>query len=405
MTRFYDMFRALKYRNFKLFFPGLAATQVGIWVQTVAISWLVYDITQSPLMMGTVMFCNSIPLFLVTPFAGIIVDKLNRHTLLMAVQILFALQALGMALITAAGVTAVWNIVLMGMLLNTIAAIDAPLRQSSFVYLVDDKADLGNAISLNSSCFNLARLVGPAIGGLLIAHAPIYICFLVNFLCLIPSIILVGMMHMRDERDPSARTESFVQSLRSGLSYAWGTPQVRYLLAYMGVFCFLIMVYPILMPIYVAEVLHTGADMLGYLLGATGVGSLLSSLFTAMLSGTSRLRGILLGGAALSCLSLVGLAFTTSPAVALALMFLLGFGSTTFLTPETVLIQSIITDDKRGRVMSLNALFYLAPTAFANLFAGSLTHALSLPFTLLLLAGLMLGLAGLISARLAKLRF
>lgn len=405
MTRFYDMFRALKYRNFRLFFPGLAVSQVGIWVQTVAISWLVYDLTKSPLVMGSVMFCNSIPLFLVTPFAGIIVDKFDRHKLLMAVQLLFALQALIMAIITAVGATAVWNIILLGMLLNAIAAIDAPLRQSSFVCLVDDKADLGNAISLNSSCFNLARLVGPAIGGLLIAHTPIWVCFFTNFLCLIPSIILVGMMRMSDTRAATTRQESFGESMRAGLAYAWRTPQVRYLLAYMGVFCFLIMVYPTLMPIYTAEALHTGADMLGYLLGATGVGSLLASLFTAMLSSAPHLRRVLFGGAVLSCASLAGLAFTTSPAVALGLMFLLGFGSTTFLTPETILIQNVLEDDKRGRVMALNALFYLAPTAFANLAAGSLTHALTLPCTLLLLAGCMLALALLLSARLAKLRF
>ena len=397
-----DMFRALKYRNFRLFFPGLAASQVGIWVQTVAISWLVYDITHSALAMGTVMFCNSIPLFTITPFAGALVDRCDRKKLLMAVQALFALQALLMTLITAAGVAALWNIIALGMLLNTIAAIDAPLRQSTFVCLVDDKRDLGNAISLNSACFNLARLVGPAIGGLLLAHAPVSICFLVNFLCLVPAIVLVAMMKIHDAKSPAVQQESFVQSMLTGVAYAWHTPVVRYLLVYMGVFCFLIMVYPMLMPIYTAETLHAQADMLGYLLGATGVGSLLASLLTAVLKSVSRLRMLLWVGAAISCGAFAGMALTQSAVWALGFMFLLGFGSTTFLTPETMLIQSVIDDDKRGRVMALNALCYLAPTAFASLFAGGLAHALTLPYTLLLLGGLMLAIATLLSLKLRQ---
>lgn len=405
MQRTNDIFRALKYRNFRLFFPGLAATQVGIWVQNVAISWLVYDLTQSPLMMGTVMFFNAIPLLLVTPFAGIIVDKLNRHKLLMAVQILFAVQALLFTLVTAAGAAEVWSIIALGILLNTIVAIDTPLRQSTFVYLVDDKRDLSNAISLNSSCFNLARLVGPAIGGLLLAHTPIYTCFLVNFLCLVPSIVLVGMMRITEVKSEAVQRESFMQSMQVGLAYSWGTPQIRYLLAYMGVFCFFIMVYPMLAPIYTAEVLHADADMLGYLLAATGVGSLLSSILTAALSSTTHVRKILLGGVLLSCVSMAGLGLTQSPASALGLMFLLGFGSTTFLTPETMLIQAVIDDDKRGRVMALNGLCYLAPTSFASLFAGSAAHALSLPGTLYLLSALMLALALFISFRLSQLHF
>ncbi|MCH5284029.1 MAG: MFS transporter [Akkermansiaceae bacterium] len=405
MKKIYSMFRALKYRNFRLFFPGLAVSQVGIWVQNIAISWLVYNLTQSPLTMGTVMFCNSLPFFLITPFAGFLIDKFNRHTLLMAVQILFAVQALLMTLITAAGLEAVWNIIALGVLLNAIAALDAPLRQSSFVCLVDDKRDLGNAISLNSSCFNLARFVGPALGGLLLAHAPISMCFLINFLCLAPAIILVGMMRMRDTRTPAAQRESFAESMRAGIRYAWGTRQIRYLLIYLSLFCFLIMSYPMLMPIYTAEVLHAEADVLGYLLGATGVGSLVASLLMAMKSGVSHLRWIILGGALLACLSLGGLACTQSVPAALTLSFLLGLGSTTFLTPENMLLQSVVADEKRGRVMSLNTLAYFAPTALSTLLAGSLAHALTLQGALLLLPAMMLVLAALLSFKLSTLRY
>lgn len=177
MNKLQKMFRAFKYRNFRLFFPGLAISQIGIWIQNIAISWLVYDITKSPHAMGTVMFFNAIPLVVVTPFAGIIVDKFSRHKLLFLVQILFAVQAFLIAFFTMIGHINIPIIIALGIFLNCIAAIDAPLRQSTFVLLVDDEKDLPNAISLNASCFNVARFIGPAIGGLLIAYTNVGICF------------------------------------------------------------------------------------------------------------------------------------------------------------------------------------------------------------------------------------
>ena len=177
MNRLLSTFKSLKYRNFRLFFPGLIVSQIGIWIQNIAIGWLVYDMTRSPFMMGFIMFCNAIPLFLLTPFVGVFIDKLNKHKLLMLIQILFASQALIISILTFCGLLRIWNIIILGLFLNVIAAVDLPLRQSIFVHLVDDKKDLGNAISLNSTCFNLARLVGPAIAGILVASVGVGVCF------------------------------------------------------------------------------------------------------------------------------------------------------------------------------------------------------------------------------------
>ena len=177
---FKEMFRAFKYRNFRLFFPGLAVSQIGIWVQNVSINWLVYDISKSSLVMGTVLFVNTIPLMILTPFAGVIADKFSRYKLLLMVQILFSVQSFLMMLLSFFGVLQIWNIMLLGVFLNCIAAIDNPLRQSTFALVVDDRKDLTNAISLNSTCFNIARLVGPSIGGLLIAVGGVTLGFLVN---------------------------------------------------------------------------------------------------------------------------------------------------------------------------------------------------------------------------------
>lgn len=278
MNKIKAMFRAFKYRNFRLFFPGLAVCQIGIWIQNIAISWLVYDLTKSPFMMGTVMFFNAIPLFVVTPFAGVLVDKFNRHKLLFVVQLLFALQALLITLFTVFDCVNIPVIIALGVFLNCIAAIDAPLRQSTFVLLVDDKRDLPNAISLNASCFNVARFVGPAIGGLLIAYTNIGICFLINFLCILPNIFLVKMMKIEDVKSDSVQKTSILKGIKEEISYTLQHPEISLSQLYWAIFCFMLLAYPMLMPVYTSEVLHANADVLGFILGATGVGSLVASL-------------------------------------------------------------------------------------------------------------------------------
>ncbi len=399
------MFRGFKYRNFRLFFPGLAVSQIGIWIQNIAISWLVYDITKSPFIMGLIMFFNAIPLFLITPFAGVIADKFDRHKLLMTVQILFALQAFLMTVLTYTGLIAIWNIIILGMFLNCIAAVDGPLRQSTFICLVDDKKDLGNAISLNSSCFNLARLLGPAIGGVIIAYFGVGVCFLVNFICLVPSIILVKMMVIKDVKCEKIMHETIFEGLKEGFLYCFRTPQIFTLLMYLGAFCFLIMIYPMLMPIYTADVLKEKADVLGFLLGATGVGSLLSSLLLAMKTTTSNLRQIIFYGTVLSCLCFISIGLIKSEFILMFLMFGAGLGLTAVLTPENMLLQSVIENDKRGRVMSMNSMCFLGTTSLSSLFAGSVAHLCGIRNTFIILGGIMLIIGCILSFRLSKLKF
>lgn len=405
MNKLHEMFRGFKYRNFRLFFPGLAVSQIGIWIQNIAISWLVYDITKSPFVMGLIMFLNAVPLFIVTPFAGVIADKFDRHKLLMTVQILFALQALLMTVFTFTGLIAIWNIVILGIFLNCIAAIDAPLRQSTFICLVDNKQDLGNAISLNSSCFNVARLLGPAIGGLIIAYFGVGVCFLVNFICLVPSIFLVKMMVIKDIKCEKIRNETIFEGLKEGFLYCFRTPQIFTLLMYLGSFCFLIMIYPMLMPIYTADVLNEKADILGFLLGATGVGSLLSSLLLAMKKTTSNLRKIIFSGTVLSCLCFIAIGLIKSEFILMFLMFGAGLGLTAVLTPENMLLQSVIEDDKRGRVMSMNSMCFLGTTSLSSLFAGTVAHIFGISNTFIILGLMMLIIGCILSCRLSKLKF
>lgn len=323
----------------------------------------------------------------------------------MAVQFLFALQALLMTILTFCGLIKVWNIILLGFFLNCIMAVDMPLRQSTFVCLVDDKKDLGNAISLNSSCFNLARLVGPAIGGFIIAYINVSACFLVNFICLLPAIYLVSKMKITDIKCEKVKNETIFEGLKEGVEYALKTPQILNLIAYIGFFCFLIMVYPMLLPIYTAEILHANADTLGILLGAAGVGSLISSLLIAMKTTSRKLRTIIFFGQMIASLCFICIGFTKSQYLDLALMFVLGFGSTGIVTPENMLLQTVIDDDKRGRIMSLQTLCFMGTTSLSCFFAGSIAHVLGISNTFICLGSIMLIIGVIISYRLSKLKF
>ena len=405
MHRISSAFRVLRYRNFRLFFPGIAISQIGIWIQNVAISWLVYDITKSPLAMGTVMFFNAVPLFVLTPFAGVIIDKFDRHRLLILVQILFSVQALLITLLTFFNVIAIWNIVLLGVFLNCIAAIDVPLRQSTFVCLVDNPKDLPNAISLNSTCFNTARLIGPAAAGLLIAHAGITVCFLVNFLCILPMIFLVMQLDIKDVKCGKIQNETILEGLKEGFDYAIKTPQIATLLLYIAVFSFIGMTYPMLMPVYTSEVLGENADTLAFLMGAAGVGALCSSLFLAAKTSLTGLRRVLFAGAVVFSLGFISLGLFDTKLGALIAMFAVGLGATSSITPDNTLTQAVVDDDKRGRVMSLNAICYMGTTSISSFTAGFIAHLIGISNTFILFGVVMLLFGIIFAYRFSRLEF
>lgn len=399
------IFRAFKYRNFRLFFPGLAISQIGIWIQNVAISWIVYDITKSPLTMGTVMFFNAIPLFLLTPFMGVIIDKFNRHKLLFLVQILFAVQALLITLFTISGHFNLKSIILCGVFLNVIASLDAPLRQSSFVLLVEDKKDLSNAITLNTSMFNLARFLGPAIGGLLIAHTSATFCFFINFLCILPNIFLVKMMKIDDTKREKVQKENLFDGLKDGFKYISKNPKIFVLQTYLATFCLLMLAYPMLMPIYTVEVLKHNANILGYLLSAVGIGSLITSLLLSAKTSIKGLRRILYIGCSGVSLVYVLLGFTNNEYVALILMFFGGLALTCVISPENILLQSIVAEEKRGRVMSINSLCFMGTISVSSYLCGVLANHFGIAHTFIILGTTMFIIGSILSFILSKFNY
>ena len=378
MNRITAAFRSLKYRNFRLFVPGLVTIQVGIWIQNVAISWVVYEMTNSPFVMGLITFFNTLPLFLVTPFAGVIIDKFNRRKLLMMIQILFALQAFFIALFALSGHLRIWNIVLLGVFLNTIAAIDTPLRQSTYIHLVDDKSDLSNAISLNSTCFNVARLVGPAIAGILLSLVGAGGCFAINFICIFPSVILVSMMDFEDVKSEEVKKITIIQGLKEGWEYAFSSEQILTLLSIVALFTSIALTYPMLMPIYTKDVLHSGTQVLGYVMSSAGIGALTISIMLAAKTTLRGLKYILCLGTFLLSLAFICLGFTKKIIPACVFMFCIGFGMTSSMTPENMLLQSIVDDDKRGRIMSIHTICFLGATSLSNFMAGSIAQIIGI---------------------------
>lgn len=399
-------FRALRYRNFRLFFPGLIVSQTGIWMQNVAVAWLVYDLTKSPLAMGSIMCVNAIPLLFITPFGGVIVDKFNRQNLLFVIQVLFALQALLMTIISYGGFIHIWNIVALSLFLNIIASIDAPLRQSTFVCLVDDINDLSNAISLNSCCFNLARLVGPAFAGLIIAQIDVRACFLINFLCLMPLVFLVKMMRINDVKSEKIKNATILEGLKEGLKYISHHQQIRLLLQFVAVFSFLVLTYSVLLPMYCKDVLNSDADVLGLLMSMTGIGAFTASLFLASKTTSLKgLRNLLLYGTVLISLSFVGIGLIHSVAFDALFMFGAGFGMPTFFVSNNMIIQSIVDDDKRGRVMSINALCFMGTTSVSSFIAGSIAEIFGIAQTFIILGCLLFFMTIYFGIRLHKLNF
>ncbi len=367
-------FRALKYKNFRLFFPGLMTAQIGIWTQNVAVSWLIYDITKSPFVMGIIMFISALPLFIITPFAGVFIDKFDKHKMLKIIQNLYAIQALLMSVLTLSGHIEIYSIAILNIFLNILASIDSPLRQSMFVLLVEDKQDLSNAIALNSACFNAARLIGPAVAGLLLICAGAGFCFLINFICFIPVNILVNYMQICEIKNNKIQTESITEGLKEGLNYINNNKRIKILMIYIALFSFLAMTYPMLMPIYTAEILHQNAGILGVLMSSAGIGALGSSFVLASKNTIKGLKTFLSVAALLIGIGFIIIGCTKTEIIAILAMFLIGIGTIGTLTSINTLIQAVVDDEIRGRVMSIHSICYLGTLSISNFFAGSFTH-------------------------------
>lgn len=370
-----NLYRSLKYKNCRLFFPGLLLTQIGMWCQNVAISWIILEITKSPLIMGGITFLNTIPLFLLSPFAGVITDKYNKRHLLIAIQILFTLQALFITTISACGFLNLQSIIISGLLLNCIIAIDTPLRQSVFASFVEDKNDLSNAIALNSACFNAARLIGPAAAGIIIANYNASACFFINSILAIPALILISRIKIKNiNKENTTLKKTVFQNLWEGLLYIEKEKVILTILIILSCVSLAGMTYPVLMPIYTKNILNANADILGFLMAATGFGALCSSFILASKKSLSELKSTMKTGLVIFGSSFICLGFFNIKPVSIITAFFLGAGMTAGITGINTILQSIVADNKRGRLMSIYTICYLGSASVSNLFAGTIAE-------------------------------
>jgi MFS family permease len=377
------MLRALGYRNYRLFFGGQIVSLVGTWITTTATSWLVYRLTGSALLLGVVGFAGQFPAFLLGPFSGVVVDRLNRQRLLVFTQTMSMLQSFALAALTLTGRITVGWIVALNVAQGIVNAFDMPGRQSFLIQMIENKRDLGNAIALNSSMVNAARLIGPSIAGVVIAAVGEGWCFFIDGLSYIAVIIALLMMRIaRADRRPAPRGHA-LQQFKEGFSYAFGFRPIRSVILLLAIVSLVGVPYSVLMPIFAAEVFHGGPHTLGVLMTASGCGALIGALWLAARKTVVGLGRVIVVASTLFGSGLIAFSFCRVLWLALPFMVLTGFGFMTQMAASNTILQTIVDDEKRGRVMSFYMMAFLGTVPFGSLIAGSLSSRLGAPHTLL----------------------
>jgi len=371
--------RALRHRNFQLFFSGQLISLIGTWMQTVAQAWLVYSMTKSALLLGSVGFASQIPVFLIAPFGGITADRVNRQRLVIATQISAMILAGILAWLTLSGRVHVWHIFVLAAMLGVVNAFDIPGRQAFLVDMVG-KEDLMNAIALNSSMFNGARVIGPAIAGILVARIGEGWCFAANSISYIA--VITGLSLMNVHCAPRASEHSPIEDIIEGFRWVNRTRVIRALLLLIGLVSLVAMPYTVLMPVFADKILHGGARGLGILMGATGVGALFGALTLAAKTGGVKGLG---RWVAISCaslgISLFCFAFSHSFWLSAAFLLPAGYSMMLQMACSNTLIQTMVPDQLRGRVMSVYSMMFMGMAPFGAFFGGALAHRIGAPIT------------------------
>ena len=372
-----QLFDALGYRRYRLYWSGILVSAIGSWIQSTAQGWLVYDLTHSALMLGMVGFLGSLPVMCLTLFAGVLADRVDRRRLLLLTQSVLMISAFILGLLTSAGVVTVWHVMVLATLSGFAGAFDMPVRQSVVPTLVE-RPHIMNAIALMSSAFNSARIIGPAIAGMLVPIIGIGKCFLINsatYLAFITAIALIRIETFRKAEDQSSIWKDF----QSGLRYVRGNKTVRTLVCMAAVPSVFAMPYATLMPVFATEVLHMGVRGLGMLMSAVGIGGLTGALTMAMLSRSER-KGRILTAASFA-LPIVLILFATSQAFHMSVAYLIGvgFSNLLYLTSVNTLIQTTVPDELRGRAISAYMFAFVGLAPIGQLIMGAVANSIGAP--------------------------
>jgi len=395
--------RALRHRNFQLFVGGQSISLIGTWMTRIATGWLVYRLTRSALLLGTVSFAGQIPTFLLAPFAGVWVDRLNRQKVLLWTQTLAMVQSLALAGLTLSGRVTISWVLALSAVQGIVNAFDMPGRQAFLVQMVEDRRDLGNAIAINSSMVNMARLIGPSLAGMIIAASSEGWCFLIDGISYMAVIASLLAMRIHVPAVKRAAT-SMLHELKEGWTYVSGFVPIRTILLLFAVISLMGMPFVVLMPIFAARVLHGGPHTFGFLMGAMGTGALAGALLLAARRSILGLgRKIAVSGAVFGA-GLIGFGLSHNFWLSMGMMLIAGFGMMQGMASSNTIIQTIVSEGMRGRVMSYYTIAFVGMAPFGSLLAGTMAHWFGAPLTVILNGAVVLAGAAWFATRLPAVR-
>lgn len=380
LETFSNMFRSLHSRNYRLFFIGQSLSLSGTWMQQVAMSWLIYRMTNSAFMLGAVNFVTLIPAFLLAPLAGITADRYPKRQVLFFTQGLAMAQALVLTILVLSKTVAVWHILFLSFILGIANAYDAPTRHSFTVEMIEHKDDLGNAIALNSTMFNLARLAGPSLAGVVIVAWGEGACFLLNTLSYLAIMVALMLMKMPPQRNPLPHRDIW-EGIREGFQYAFGFSPVRDILFLLSFLSLMGVSYQMLMPVFAKDIFHGGASTYGFLMGTMGAGALAGALFLAARTSVRGLSRVIATTATIFGLCVMAFSFSRTLIVSLGLLLVSGFSMMVVMASCNTVLQSISDDDKRGRIMSFYTMTLMGLSPFGSLLAGAMASWIGAPET------------------------
>jgi len=403
LARWRLLLRALHARNYRLFFEGQSVSLIGTWMTRVATSWLVYRLTDSPFLLGLTSFSSQIPILFLAPFAGVWVDRWDRHRTLVVTQTLSMLQSFALAVLALSHVITIWEILALSLFQGAVNSFDMPARQSFVVQMIERREDLGNAIALNSSMVNGARLIGPAIAGLIIAAVGEGYCFLIDGLSYLA--VIASLLAMRvPPRPANLRPAMLATELREGWRYVRRSDPIRSVLLFLVLVSLVGMPYTVLMPIFASAVLHGNAHTLGFLMAAVGLGALTGAVTLAMRPSVLGLGRIIVWSAGLFGVGLIGLGVSRLLWLSLAAVATAGFGMMRHMASTNTILQTIVDEQKRGRVMAYYSMAFQGLAPFGSLAAGALAARVGAPWTIVSGGALCLAGAAAFAAHLPAMR-
>lgn len=377
-----QVFRALQNRNFKLFVAGQGLSLIGTWIQQVATGWLVYRLTGSAFLLGIVGFSGQIAAFILGPFAGVFVDRLDQRRILLITQTLFMMQAFALSALVISGTVQIWHIIFLSVVNGIVTGFDTPTRQAFIIEMIDDKEHLANAIAINSSMFNGARLVGPAVAGILIVTVGDGVCFLINGISYIAVIVALTAIHVTTVQ-PEESPANIIADLKEGFIYVYECPPVFWIIILLATISLVCTPYTILMPVFATKVLNGGAGLLGFLTAANGCGALVGATLLASRKSVIGLGKWIWIAAVIVGAGMIGFSLSRTLWISLLSLAIIGFGMITHMASCNTILQTIVPNRVRGRVMSFYTMAFLGMTPFGSLLGGALAARVGSPETVM----------------------